>query len=68
MAFIVEAEAIDDGAVARRAEDARARIAGLGQRRERTRLNKAEARGQELACDPRVLVEAGSHADGIGEP
>ena len=43
VAFIVEAEAVDDAFVGAQAEDARLRIAGLGERRDRTDLGETEA-------------------------
>jgi hypothetical protein len=64
---IVESHAIDHGFVALQAEQPRPRIAGLRLRRHRADLDKAEAQPQQGIGDLRALVEAGGHADRIGE-
>ncbi len=67
MTAVVEAEPVDDRAVARQAEHARARIARLRQRRHRADLGKAAAELQDGVGHPRVLVETGSNTNGVGQ-
>ena len=67
VARVVEAHAVDDGALADEPERARARIAGLRLRRDGARLGEAEAHGEQGVVDARVLVVASRHADGVGE-
>ncbi len=67
VAFIVEAETIDDGAMDRQAEDARARIAGLRQRRHRADFGKAHAEREHGVRHLAVLVETGRDADRVLE-
>ncbi len=64
---VVEAEPVDHRAVLGQAEDARARIARLGARRHGADLDEAESQGEQRSRHLSVLVEAGRHADGIGE-
>ena len=66
-ALAVEAEPVDHALVARQAEQARARIAGLRQRRHRADLDEAEAEPQQRIGHLGVLVEARRHADRIGK-
>ena len=42
-------------------------IAALRPRRQRADLDEAEAHGEKLARHARILVEAGRHAERIGE-
>ena len=65
--FIVEAEAVDDGAVGGGAENAWGGIALLRLRRQRSDFDEAEPRGEERRKHSRVLVEACRHADRIAE-
>ena len=65
MAAVVEAEPVDDGAVARQPEDARARIAELRQRRYGADLGEAAAQRKHGVGHARVLVEAGGDADRV---
>ena len=67
VAFVVEAEPVDDGAVRCRAEDAWARITALRARRQRADFDEAEPRIEQRARNTRVLVEARCHADRIWE-
>ena len=70
MAFVVEAEPVDDGAIGGEAKEPRARIACLRQRRDRADLDEAEARGEHRVGHFGVLVEARRKADRIrkGKP
>ena len=65
--LIVEAEAVDDGAVGGGAENAWGGIALLRLRRQRSDLDEAEPRGEQRRKHPRILVEASRHADRIAE-
>ncbi len=65
MAFIVEAIAIDDGAVFYQAEGARARIAGLRARRQRADFDEAEAEAEHRVGNFGVFIEARRKADWI---
>src|SRR3546814_14802180 len=64
---VCSSDLVDDGAVLRQAEDARARIARLRARRHRADLDEAEAEAQHGGHDLRVLVEAGGEAERIAE-
>ncbi len=66
-AFAVEAEPVDHALVGMEPEQARARIAGLRQRRHRADLDEAEAEPQQRVGHLGMLVEARRHADRIGE-
>ena len=57
-AFAVEAETVDDRRIFIKPEQARLRVAGLGQRRHRARLDKTETERQHRVHDVGVLVEA----------
>ena len=48
-------------------EEARLRVAALGQRRDGARFDKAEAQGQHRIDDARILVEPGGETDRIAE-
>ena len=65
--WAVEDKAIDHRFVGRETKQARARIAGLRQRRHRTDLGKAEAERKRCFNRLAVLVEAGGKADRIGK-
>ena len=64
---IVEAHAVDDGAILRQPKQARTRIAGLGTRRDRAGLDETETHPHQGAQRHRILVEAGRQADRIAE-
>ncbi len=66
-AIIVEAHAVDDGAVLDQAEQARARIAGLRARGDAADLDKAETQSQGAAIAFRILVKARGQADRVGK-
>ncbi len=65
MASTVEAEPIDDAALAHDPEYTRARISWLRLRRYRARLRKTEADVEQRIVDARVLVVPGGNANGI---
>ena len=67
MAGVVEAETVDQSAVADQAEDARLRVADLRQRRHGANLGKAEADPDHDVGHASVLVEARRDADRIGQ-
>ena len=67
LALIVEAEAVDDGAVGGGAKNAWGGIALLRLRRQRADFDEAEPRGEKRREHPRILVEASRHADRIAE-
>jgi hypothetical protein len=64
-AVVVEAEPVDDGRVLGEAEEARPRVAGLGQRGRGPDLDEAEAGREEGGHRDGVLVEAGGEPDGV---
>ncbi len=64
-AVVVEAEAVDDGAVPGQAEQARARVAGLRPRGGGADLDEAEAGAAERGEGVGVLVEAGGEAERV---
>jgi hypothetical protein len=66
-ALVVEAEAVDRGAVLRQPEKPRAGVAGLGQGGRRPDLHKAEARAHQRIKRLGVLVVAGGETDGVGQ-
>ena len=66
-AFIVEAKAIDHGLVARQAEQARAGIADLRQRRDSSDFRKAKAKTEHGIHGLGVFVKACGNADRIGK-
>ena len=66
-AVVVEAEAVDNGAVLGEAEEAGARVAGLGEGRDGAGFDVAEAEIEKGDDGAGVLVEAGGQADGVGE-
>jgi hypothetical protein len=66
-AAIVEAHAVDDGAIFGQPKKARARVAGLRQRRQRADLHKTEAHAEHRRKHLGVLVEAGGEADRRGK-
>ena len=65
--LVVEAQAIDDGAVFAQAEDARLGISVLRARRDGAGFDEAETETEHGLGDFGVLVEAGGEADGVGE-
>src|SRR5690606_38177388 len=65
--LIIEAQAVDERAVARQPEKPRQRIARLGERRDGADFDEAEAEAEELVGDGAVLVEAGGKTDRIGQ-
>ena len=67
VALIVEAQPVDHRFVRCQPEDARLRVAGLRQRRDRADLGKAEAEAKQRIGNLGVLVVAGGHAERIGE-
>ena len=67
MADVVEAIAVDDGAILEETKDARARVAWLGKRSERPDLDKAKSQRQRRVERLGVLIEAGGEADRIGK-
>jgi hypothetical protein len=64
-AVVVEAEAVDRGAIGAQAEQARAGIAGLRARGRGADLDEAEARAQERCHRLGVLVEARGEAERV---
>jgi hypothetical protein len=58
---------VDHPPILGEAEQARAGIAGLRQRRQRPHLDEAEAEAEHLAEDLRILVEARGQADRVGK-
>src|SRR3546814_6117388 len=64
---IVEAHAVDDGAIFHQAEQARAGVAQLRQRRQRAKLGKAKTQTVHLMCDLAILVETCREAHWIGK-
>ena len=66
-AITVEAESIDDGAIALEAEQARFGIAGLRPRSDGSDLRKAESHGRPCGDRVALLVEAGRESKGIVE-
>ncbi len=67
-AGIVEAHAVDDALRLRDAEQARARVAVLRQRRDGADFEEAEAEPGQAVDVVAVLVEPGGEADRIREP
>ena len=67
MPAIVEAEAVDHGAVADEPEDPGLRIARLRLRRQRAHLGETRTQTEHGAKCAGVLVESGGNADRIGE-
>ena len=65
MSKTVEAKSIDHRLVPDQAKQARARIAGLRQRRNRSDFGKAEAKAQHRVDDLAILVETGREPDRI---
>ena len=63
----VEAVAVDDGAVAPQAEEARARIARLRMRRDGADLGEAEAEPQDGIDGLAIFVETRREAERIGK-
>ena len=66
-AVIVEAHSIDDGTLGNEAEQAGLVLAGLGARRQRSHLHKAESHLAEGADRIRLLVHPGGKAHPVGE-
>src|SRR5690625_1226050 len=66
-ALAVEAVTVDHGVVLLQAKYPRARIAGLGTRRDRAYLHEAESQRQQSGHGFRMLVQAGGPPRGIGE-
>src|SRR3546814_7408115 len=64
---IVAAHAVDDGAIFHQAEQARAGVAQLRQRRQRAKLGKAKTQTVHLMCDLAILVETCREAHWIGK-
>ena len=64
---VVEAHAVDDGALRRQAEQPRFWVARLRARRDRAELQESETEIREYRCEVGVLVEAGGEADRIGK-
>ena len=58
VAFVVEAEPVDDRTVLAQPEQSGARVAGLRTRRQRSDLDKAETEPQHRARNLGVLVES----------
>ena len=67
MAVVVESEPVDQRALGSEAEQPRARIAGLRQRRDGADLGEAEAHAEHGRAHARVLVEACGDAERIGK-
>ena len=67
MALIVEAVAIDDGAIIQKAKGAGTRIAGLRARRQRADFDEAESETEHRVGDFGIFVEACREADRIGK-
>ncbi len=67
MARIVEAQPIDQRAIAHEAEHARARVALLRERRHGAHFGMAEAHAEQAVGHAGVLVEAGGDAERVGE-
>ena len=65
--MVVEAQAVDDGAIFAQAEDARLRVSVLRARRDRSGFDEAEAEAQHRFGHFGVLVEAGGETDRVGE-
>src|SRR5690606_28278937 len=63
--IVVEAEAVDDGAVLGQAKQARATVAVLGSGRRSADLDEAETGGEKGGDRDRVLVEAGGEAERV---
>jgi hypothetical protein len=66
-AAVVEAHAVDDGAIFGKPEQARARIAGLRPRCDGAAFDEAEAESQHRVRHLGILVEAGREPDGVGK-
>ncbi|MNL14617.1 hypothetical protein D3C87_1355660 [compost metagenome] len=66
-AAIVEAHAVDQRIGLRQPEHARTRVAGLGARRDRAHLDKAEAERGKTVDVRAVLVETGRQPHGVRE-
>ena len=64
---VVEAHAVDHRAVRGEAEQAGARVAGLGQRRDGAGLDEAEAEAGQGGEGDRIFVEPSGEADRVGE-
>ena len=64
---IVEPEPVDHRLVLDQPEQARLRIARLGQRRQRSQFGKAKAKAVHLVCDPPILVITRRQSDRIGK-
>src|SRR5690606_22025434 len=62
-----KAHAVDPRPVVGQAEDARARVAGLGIGGQRADLDVAEAERRQAGGDLRLLVEARGDAEHVGE-
>ena len=65
MSAVIEAEPVDDGAVARQSEYTRARVAELRQRRYCADLGEAAAKSQDGIGYARVLIETGRDSNGV---
>src|SRR5690606_30733470 len=65
--LIVEAHAVDDGAIPREAEEARARIARLRPRRNRTAFDETKTEAQHGANHFGVLVKSGCQTGRVGQ-
>ena len=66
-ALVVEAHAVDDAARGNEAEETGLGVAGLGERRDRTDFDVAEAETAEGAHARAVLVHAGRKTDRVGK-
>ena len=67
MPLIVEAEPVDESPIGCEPKEARARVAVLRQRRDRSDLDEAEAEAEHRVGRLRILVETRGKTDGIGE-
>ena len=66
-AFVVEAQAVDQGVGLGQAEHARLGVAALGQRRDGADFHKTKAHGGEAVDAAGVFVETGGQADPVGK-
>jgi hypothetical protein len=66
-ATVVEAEPVDQGAMLRQAEDARARVARLRAWRHRADFDKAEAQRRQAIDVRAIFVETGGQTDAVGK-